>query len=362
MNFKQILFIKRFRFEIIALFFTFVGFYLRFDSLAKRDLWCDEIWQLAQTVGQFKPIWKRLHLIDVFTSFSGDYLLNYPFVRFFGSSKWVINIPHYFATFFGFLFLYLLCKRYLKTSLAFAITFLIFCFNRHLIFHSFEFRPYAVLPTLSLATFYFMETVISDWCKFPLLKRIFLGGFFIFVVIYHIYGITIVGFCLLYFIILEAHKSSYKEAIKKISPFLLSVGLPVLLLFFWYISGTVWHFLQIGSYNIFEYSPNPINDFPRFIRQVFSNLMGNKKYGQKLLGLGIWIAFLLPQKDRLKQLGFFLVFIIMPILTILISDLRSGYWFLERQYIWVMSLYAFFLGWCWDTIFRFIQKKFKTKL
>ncbi len=342
----------------VALFFTFLGLYIRFKKLANRELWNDEVFQLSLTAGHFKPIWQRFNSGD-FSCFPGEYLVNWPFVRFFGSNKWVINIPHYFATLLGFYFLYLICRKHLKTVWGFAIAFLIFCFNGGLVFHSFEFRPYAVLPTLSLASFYFSEIIVSEWRQLSTLKKFLIGAFFIFVIIYHAYGIMIVGLCLLYFIIFEADKRSYKEIIKELIPFLLSVGTLGLSLFIWYTLGTTWEYLQVGIRNTFDFFPNPLDDFARFFRQVFANLMAHKQYGQKHLALGIWASFLLPHKDRFRQIGFFLLMIVLPIELILVADAISGYWFLDRQFVWVMSLYAFFLGWCWDAIFIYLREKVK---
>lgn len=344
---------------LIALFFTIFGLYLRFKQLAGRQLWTDELWQLEKTIGPFKPIWQRLIVTD-FTSFPGAYLLNYPFVKFFGTNKWAINIPNYFITFFGFYFLYLICQKYLKTFWGYLIAFLIICINPHLIFHSFEFRPYAVLPTLSLASFYFAEMVVSER-QLPILKKILIGTFFIFAIIYHVFGLMIVGLCLLYFIIIEANKSSYKEVIKRLMPFLLPAGLLGFLLFIWFTSGTIWEEVQKGNWQTFDYYPDPVNDFVHFIRQVSFNLMAQKHYGQKHLALGIWIILLFPHKDRFKQAGFFLLMILLPIVLILALAIYEKYWFLDRQLIWIMPLYAFFLAWCWDSIIIYAQKKIKKR-
>ena len=121
---------------LIALFFTILGFYLRLKQLINRELWTDELWQLAQTKGAFKPIWHRISVTD-FTSFPGVYLLNYPFVNLFGTNKWVVNIPNYIITLLSFYFLYLICQKYLKTFWGFFVAFLFLCFNGNLIFHSF---------------------------------------------------------------------------------------------------------------------------------------------------------------------------------------------------------------------------------
>lgn len=344
----------------VACFFTLIGFYLRFKALAGRDLWVDELNQLANISGPFKPIWKRLPLGEL-TCFPGEYLLNYPFVRLFGDNKWLINIPHYFITLLGFYFLYLICKKHLKTFWGFTVAFIVFCFNQHLIFHAFEFRPYAVLPTLSLALFYYSEIVIDGWKGLKPLNKFLVGIFFIFAVIYHVYGIVVAGLSLLYFAIIKINKSSFKEALKGLKTFLAPIGITGILLFIWCASGTIVNpqHCQARNINTLDFYPNPLGDFIHFIRQLFFNLMGQKHYGEKHLALGIWIAFLIPHKDRLKQVGFFLLMIILPIMLILTSDLYSGYWFLDRQFVWVMSLYAFFIGYCWDTISIFLQEKIK---
>lgn len=342
-------FVKKNSHILIAVFFTILGLYLRFKRLAGRDLWTDELWQLAQTKGAFKPVWFRLNVTD-FTSFPGAYILNYPFVNIFGTDKWSINIPNYFIAFLSFYFLYLICKRYLKTSWGFFIAFLLLCFNGNLIFHSFELRPYAVLPTLSLGSFYFSGLIVSEWKRLSVLKRFLIGLFFIFTIIYHVFGIMIVGLCMLYCFIVEANKRSYKDVMKEILPFLLPTGILGILLFIWYVSGTVWHNVQSGGWYPFDYYPDASTKPVRFVRQVLCNLRGDKSHGQKYLELGIWFSFILSQKNRLRLIGFLVLMIILPITIILTLAVYEKYWFLDRQFIWVMSLYAFFLGWCWDSV------------
>ena len=345
---------------LVAFFFTILGLYLRFKRLAGRELWTDEIWQLAQTKGAFKPIWHRINVTD-FTSFPGVYLLNYPFVNLFGTDKWAINIPNYIVAFLSFYFLYLICQKYLKTFWGFFVAFLLLCFNGNLIYYSFEFRPYAVLPTLSLGSFYFAGLIVSDWKKLSILKKVLVGLFFIFVIIYHVFGIMIVGLCLLYFLVVEANKRSYKEIIKEMSPFLLPTGILGVLLFIWYVSSTTWNDVQKGNWHPFDYYPNVTNDFVHFVRQVFCNLRGDKSHGQKYLELGIWFSFLLSKNNRFKLIGFFLLMIVLPITVILALAIYEKYWFLDRQFIWVMSLYAFFLAWCWDSIIVYLQEKEKNR-
>ncbi len=85
---------------IISALFSALGLFLRFDNLRQRQLWNDEIFQLSNTLGAFKPFWKRLAYGDM-TSFPGEYLLTYPFAAVFHDNKWGLAVPHILATMRG---------------------------------------------------------------------------------------------------------------------------------------------------------------------------------------------------------------------------------------------------------------------
>ena len=131
---------------VIALVFTIWGMILRFKTFANRELWIDEIIQINMTLEPLKPLWLRENSAKDITSFPGDYLLTYPFVKLFGASK-LVAIPHAIVTLLGFYLLYILCKHYFKTVFGYLVVFVLLCFNKVLIFHAFEIRPYSVLPT-----------------------------------------------------------------------------------------------------------------------------------------------------------------------------------------------------------------------
>lgn len=115
--------------------------------------------------------------------------------------------------------------------------------------------------------------------------------------------------------------------------------------------------MQKGNWYPFDYYPNAANDFVHFVRQVLCNLRGDKSHGQKFLELGIWFSIIFSQKDRFKLIGFFLLMIILPITVILTLAIYEKYWFLDRQFIWIMLLYAFFIAWCWDSIIEVVREK-----
>ena len=98
----------------------------------------------------------------------------------------------------------------------------------------------------------------------------------------------------------------------------------------------------------FEYIPNPLSEPIAFCRAIFGNLMGFKKI--YVLMAGMLLTFLLPHQARLKQAGFLLIMIGIPLQLLLLADLQKSYWFIQRQFVWVMAFYAFFLGWCWDSV------------
>ena len=82
---------------VIALVFSIWGMILRFKAFASRELWIDEIIQINMALEPLKPLWLRENTAIDVTSFPGDYLLIYPFLKLFGVSKLVV-IPHVIVT------------------------------------------------------------------------------------------------------------------------------------------------------------------------------------------------------------------------------------------------------------------------
>lgn len=354
MNFGRIgLLIRKFRYKIIALVFTFYGMYLRFLFLVNREFWTDELYSLHVMQGAFKPFWQRIYYTD-FTYFPGEYILNWPFVFFFKTNKWGVSIPHILFTLLGFYFLYLICKRYFHSIFAWIATFALVAIHRELIVHSFELRPYAILPVLALATFYFAEQIVSSRFYLSVARKVMLGLFFVFVIIYHAHGIIILALVFIYFLLCESAGRSFKEIFIHNYRFLGIMVITGSFLFLWYSAGNP--YLTKGmDYNIFQFVPNPIINPFAFIKCILGNLIGDKKL--YLLALALIFPFLLPYRIRFQQIGFLLALVIFPITVILSIALSVGYWFLQRQFIWVMPFFAFLIGWCIDSFIGFIWKR-----
>jgi hypothetical protein len=107
--------------------------------------------------------------------------------------------------------------------------------------------------------------------------------------------------------------------------------------------------------NTFDYIQNPFYNIADFLKAIFGNLIGNKSL--YLLLMGIIIPFVFFYRDKYKQLLFLLLAIVFPLGLILIFDIIQSYWFLQRQFVWVMPLFAFFLGWTWDVFFLMLRLK-----
>jgi hypothetical protein len=327
-----------------------IGLFLRFKAFADRDIRGDELFSVTNATGPLPPFWKKLS-VGGLLSFPGHYLSLWPFGQIFGANKWGLTIPHMLAAIFGFYMLYLLCQKTLKTSLAYFITFAIYCFNQELIYNSLELRPYGVLSTLALTCFYFSGKIITEGQSLSMIKKFLIGILFILTTFYHAYGLLIIFFCLLFFLLNELSSKKPSQVWLGTYQFLLPFVFFALPLFLWYGTGNP----NIKSYNIeqgvstFQFIPNPLLNLLGFLKGIFGNLIGNK-YLYFLL-IGLFIPIFLPYNDRFKQIGFFLVLIVLPIQIIFLSNLWGNYWFIQRQFIWTAPLLALLLGWCWDSLF-----------
>lgn len=344
----------------VSLVISLGALYLRFRCLITRDLWNDEVYQLSIVRGAFKPFWQRLTYGDM-TCFPGDYLLTHPFVKIFDAyrleaspetaylSKWVLAVPHIFMTILGFYLLYLICQKYYRTFAGYVVAFGIVCLNQNLIFHAFEFRPYAVLPTLALAAFYFSEMIICRHDDLSFFKQFLTGVLFIAIIWFHVFGVMIVGCCLLFHLLGELGRRNLKDIWRKHIKFLGTIFIIALPVWIWYATGNP---LSISKetctlFDTFKFFPDPAVNLLAFLKTVFGNLVGEKRI--YFLLAGMLFGFALPHRDRYRQILFFFVLIFLPLVVLFLSDLITGYMLLQRQFIWVMPLFAFLLGWQWDS-------------
>ena len=339
--------------KIIPLSVTIICLYalfLRIKHLyGHLILWDDERFQLSQMQRTFLELLKSLQKCDCASLLEGDHYLIYPFFKIFSYNKLGLAMPHIVITIIGFYLLYLICKRYFKSVWAYLITFSIVCFNATLINHATEIRPYAVLPTLALGVFYLFQRIADLNFKLSILKRITAGIFFILVIWFHVYGILIFTGCFLFTLL-----DKYKEKDFKIY-FRNMISFTAIILCF---AMPFWLYCILGprlrvNLNVFELIPNPFYDITGFLKAIFCNLIGAKKL--YFLSIGMIIPFVFSYEKRYRQLLFLFCNVIMPIVFIFIFDILGKNYFLQRQFIWVMPLFAFFLGWAWDSLFTLLR-------
>lgn len=331
------------------------------------DLWTDERMQLAHMQGSFADMLRTLPQREYFGWLEGDFYLIYPFFKIFGANKWGLMLPHLLATVVGFYLLYLIAQRYFQTWGAFIVCFAVVVFNATLIHHALEIRSYAVFPTLVLAFFYFSDKFWEAGFAVDLKHKIGLGLLTVVLIWFHVYGLFAVGFITLYFLGAHRANADFPVVLRRAAAFFAAVG--AIALPFW-VYCVFFNHLQYGiaykpgqdqfaaiQRDVYQFIPNPLLDLTGFLKGVFGNLMGYKLF-YPLYG-GLLLAWVLPQAQRLKQIGFFLTLIVLPIVFLNYLDAKNGYWFVQRQFIWTMPLLALLLGWCWESVFVHLRSKRK---
>jgi len=328
--------------------------YLRIMHLYWHTPWFDETYYLSPAHGTFLQFLKEIPKVESCSYLSGDLFLFYPFFKIFSHNKWGLTIPCIIATIIGFYLLYLISKRYFKSIWAYLITFGIICFNATLINHATEIRTYAILPTVALVTLYLFQRIADLNFKLNIPRRIFTAISFILVIWFHIYGILMFISCFLFVLLSKYKEKDFKNYLKDGVSFTVIILCFAMPLWLYSVFGPHYSYAKF-NFDAFCFIPNPLHNITGFLKGIFCNLVGFKKL--YFLFIGVVIPFIFSYEDRLKQLLFLLFLIIIPLSLILISDVILKYWFIQRQFIWIMPLFAFFLGWTWDSFFILLKRK-----
>lgn len=321
---------------------------LRFQKFAMREFpYGDE---KAQIEFMTHPFFTMLHhSLSSATQFPGDMLLVYPFYKLFGINRWALAFPHILTTVVGFCLLFRLGAQYFKTLWGYVITFLIFGLNQNLIFHAFEIRPYGTLVTLSLASFLIVKKMVQI-SRPPRIQKIGISLFLFVAILYHFYGGVILFFTYLF------HLLSSRENKEPLA----SVFIRNFKDYGWGLIAS----LPLWCYFIFGYDKSYLVNYGTFsfvsgdplsvLKAILGNLLGFNKFYFLLAG---FFAFLIPQRERLKQLSFFIFLVVLPVSFVLVSCILSNYYFVQRLFVWVMPFFAFLLGWQWDSFIYWMQEK-----
>ncbi len=333
-----------------------LGLYFRYYALESRLLWDDEINQLGHMKGSLVAMMDSISKIEYFSLLAGDFFLIYPFFKWFGFNKWGLAIPHILSTLIGFYLFYLAAKIYLKSSVGVLVSFVILAFNATLIWHSFEIRVYSVLPTLALACFLGARYLVlyihaMTWRSNALLLVLFLVTIW-----FHVYGIMIVA--VMFAWQWAEHPELFLKNLPRLFYFVLALGLlaaPV-----WVYSVFIQHADPATEYNfktqthsadvhrdVAAYIPALMNNPVGFFKAVLGNLMGCRPLYVLYFGFLAW--FLIDAKQKTKQITMLAIVVVVPIALIYAMDLMKSYWFLQRQFIWVIPFFAIVVGWCWES-------------
>jgi len=333
---------------------TLFGLFVRIKWRYNKDLWTDEIYQIGPMNLGFWEFFEQLPRHDFAGYINLDHFIIYFFYQIFGDNKMGLAVPHLGFTIVSFVLLFLICKSIFRSIWGTLITFSIFAFNHNLVIHSLEIRPYSGLIVIGLMIFYLLYKLMEKKFVMTNKERWGIGFLFLLSILFHVYGVTILFYITLFYLLLHCRDESFTAILKNMIPFYLIVGLiafPV-----WYDSIFGEHAkLVMSPQVVFAYIPNPFEDLIGFLKGIFCNLIGYKKF--YILFGGLILSFLLPHGNRNKQIGFFLILVLLPITVILITDLQKHYSFIQRQFIWIMPLFAVLLGWAWESVYYFWKDK-----
>lgn len=339
---------KRRGFIIIAIVLSLAttGIYLRAQRRIEKNLSGDEYHQIMMLAGSS---WGQISQpFDM--QFSGDNALIYPFHKAFGQNKWGLAIPHIISTFLGFYFLFLLCREYFKTICGYIITFSIFAYNYNLIYHAFEIRPYSVIVTLTMVSFLICKYITENQDPPPGI-RVLVCMYIYLVSFFHLWTAYSLFFIYIFHLLASRKDKSLRSVLfGNIKHYGVAVILALPLL---------WAVLSApdpswgSTPDTFAFIPKGIVPV---IKGVIGNLIGPRRF--YILLAGLIISFLIPHRQRAKQIIFFIVLLVVPIALLLLICIIHPYWFIQRHFIWTAPLFAFFLGWCWDSIIVYFWEIF----
>ncbi len=333
---------------IILFLIISTGIFVRFSDYHKFHPDQDEHYEYF-FLRKMTPakIFKRDTMYGDHTSFPGEAILHYipmrlmkvyvgaerdesvyPYKDWKKSDYLRLVIPKIILYFIGIIIFIKLALAYTKTRVGFIIAMAIYMFNSQLIFHAFVLRPYAVLPLLAIFNLFLCESYFKNQSP---LKSISLGLLIFITCIYHAYGILIAGLPLIY-CMLKYKKWNYS------------------IMIYFLISAAAWAYY--ASYSTFGMTPNaiqkvdtPFRYMPAKVMPFLANLFGDQILMMIILP---FVSFKLFKKHSLNYYLFLSIMILFPIIAIIAVDLKTSYWILPRQWIWVMPYFALFCGFTVD--------------
>lgn len=356
---------RKYLYIMVIILISLAGIYFRVSAGAMAHPDGDDMFEYT-TMQNYRNFWPAVisnkSCYGDHSSYPGEYILHFNILKKLGLFKntdnttsrqftkrdcLILIIPHALFMLAGFILLYFLCETFISTATGKIIAFILFSFNSTLIYHALGFRPYAVLPTLAMANLYFLYLFLKN-------KNILTYLFYIltifFTCIYHAYGILLVGFPIIFCCGLV--KIAKTDTTKTFITFIKFLGIPLIL------SVLAWAYY--ASYNTFGMTPNamqskvdPFQFIPQKIlfQTTVTFLFGNGILTMIFFPVVVVASFM---SKRFSDFLFVFLFVLSPLLLIFAIDIKSSYWILQRQYIWVMPFFAIFTGMMIDRLRRIL--------
>ena len=337
---------KTIYFIIILLILTY-GLFLRINYHEAKGFNTDEWYQLSNMQrAKFTDIFSRTSLYGDHTSFPGEMILHYPFMEMAGVIKSPVIIdnanlrvdnvtkhqlatilfPKGVVTTLGVIVFMALCFREIRTWTGVFIAVIIFTFHPHLIRHGLAFRPYGILPELAIFNFFLSYIVVrklNRWVNLIYYPLAF------FTCIYHAYGILIAGLPFLFQWIMN---KTYRPSIPAILVILASIG--------------AWCYY--ASFSTFGMTPNiaqsQVSPFAFASMDIFVDKMIGGSFGSLTLYTMIAPVILFTMIKYTKDLLLLGLLVALPIALIILVDIKTHYWIVPRQWIWVLPFFCIFVG------------------
>lgn len=332
---------EKFKILILISVICFFGITSRLFTFQSSHPDSDELFELSK-MQYIKPadIFKNSTFYGDHTSFPGEYLVHYLPMKALGLFKkpaeidiqggkiagitktgfWILAIPKIIITLLSFVLFYFLCGRYVKTPFGYAVAFALLLFNSHLIYHAFSLRPYGILTELAIINLF----LASKDAKKPWFSGLH-GAVVLFTCVYHAYGPLIA-----FLPILANRRARGRE-------------------FNWFVLAAIFAWVYYATYNTFGMAPNKVqsvvNTFQFITKENFLNGVVDSIFTGSLITVATlpFVLLGLPAMSR-RQLAFLLLFIVLPMLAIMLVDIKTQYWIHPRQYLWCMPAIALWAG------------------
>lgn len=318
---------------IISLICLF-GFSSRLFVFQSQHPDTDELFELRHLQSiKWSDTIKRTTFYGDHTSYPGEYIIHWMPLRALNMFKknadlsyedgtigigkkhfWILAIPKIMLSLLSFWLFWLLIKD--MSGLGIFTAALIYTFNPTLIYHSFSLRPYGILPELAIINIFLASRG----------KQTLLHGAVIFLTcVYHAYGILIAFLPMIFF------------RNKRDSNIVLFI-IPAIVMWAYY-----------ASYNTFGMTPNKVQSvvdtFQFITKENFLNGILDTLFAGSILTLAV-LPFIVKGSTAAvkKDWMFLLMLVIIPLILIIMIDIKTSYWIHPRQYCWIVPALALWCG------------------